>query len=277
MNKRRKTTQLCPPEAGSAPSSLRAPGRGPSESLGLDLRPGPGGRLGAPRAAAASSALPGRVQDRLPGGFKVCPSRRSAGRAESWTRGPPHRARRPGPQPWGRPPGGPLQTGRRARRAGDAGPRGRGGRSEVAATSKRAPRRAPPAAPPVSPPGRAPLRALAASSSRGRAPQPPLLHGRLGTPASRAQASRDTHPGGTHASELPATPSHPAPRSSGAGKEAATGGLEPGARRTARLALNIDSAASCAHQRQAGGRGRGRRTSLGRRLFTLRKEPLKLN
>lgn len=35
MNKRRKTTQLCPPEAGSAPSSLRAPGRGPSESLGL--------------------------------------------------------------------------------------------------------------------------------------------------------------------------------------------------------------------------------------------------
>ncbi|XDB66203.1 hypothetical protein AB1E18_019512 [Capra hircus] len=88
-------------------------------------------------------------------------------------------------------------------------------------------------------------------SSRGRAPQPPLLPGLLGTPASRAQASRDTHPGGTHASELPATPSHPAPRSSGAGKEAATGGLEPGARRTARLTLNIDAAASCAHQRQA--------------------------
>lgn len=179
-----------------------------------------------------------------------------------------------------------------ARRAGaDVDPCGRGGFFEVAATSKcaRSPHPCParcfprpllsrpqakllvrPAAP------RFP-RALLRGPSSPASPPPRVGGGALvGMPASRAQASRDIHPGGAHASGLPATPSHPATRSSGAGKEAATGGLEPGARRTARLTLNIDSAASFTHQRQAGGRGRGRRTSLGRRLFTPRKEPLKL-
>ena len=178
--------------------------------------------------------------------------------------------------PWGHLPGGPLQTGRRSRAepGADADPRGRVGLFEAAATSKL------PAAPPFPPPGRALVRRAHPGSLGlsfgGRAPQPPLLPGLVGTPwwgrPHRAPSTlgAPTLPG-------PRDTLTPAPCSSGAGKEAATGGLEPGARRTARLTLNIDSAASFAHQRQAGGRGRGRRTSLGRRLFTLRKEPLKLN
>lgn len=268
MNKRRRPL-LCPRSRQRA-EFLRAPGRGPEdESLGLgEARQG--GRLeAAPSTQQPPLCAPGRVRTALLAASKSAPP--GAARESGELDPGPHRQAQA--QALGAPPGArSKQAAARARSPAGTQARAGGAAALKSPPHESAPRRAPPAAP-VSP--RAELRCELSlhPHSRGRAPQPPLLHGRLGTPTPRAQASRDTHPGEHPRFRAPRDPLYTRAASSGAGKgrdgrTRAGGAPHRAARSQYRLRGFLRPPAP-------GRRQRGRRTSRETTVHA-RKEPLKL-